>query len=274
MAASWPSGIEDTGVPLLRGRAITAFPVLRRVPEEVFDDGPPLIALRAAGLAEREARLSEITDAAPVPEWVYFLGKFVGLGLVLVVLQALMMAAGMLIQVLLGHFDFEIDLYARILFGLQLPDYLLFALLALVVHALVNHKCVGHLVVVIAYGFMAFGPALGVGTICSFGPILMTTNMRGFKLNRAWLWSAYWAWGLLLAGGDAARCAKLRQTGSRLAARRHFTQSTAHRCCRPSFSRLGGFVLNTNVLDPTTTPDSPARRMPALTYRHSAARPT
>ena len=83
---------------------------------------------------------TEITDAAPVPEWVYFLGKFVGLGLVLVALQALMMAAGMLIQVLLGHFDFQIGLYARILFGLQLPDYLLFALLALVVHALVNHK--------------------------------------------------------------------------------------------------------------------------------------
>ena len=43
----------------------------------------------------------------------------------LVALQALMMAAGMLIQVLLGHFDFQIGLYARILFGLQLADYLL-----------------------------------------------------------------------------------------------------------------------------------------------------
>src|SRR5688500_20399234 len=91
---------------------------------------------------------SDVCSSDLVPEWVCFLGKFVGLGLVLVALQALMMAAGMLVQVLLGHFEFEIGLYARILFGLQLPDYLLFALLALAVHVLVNHKYVGHLVVV------------------------------------------------------------------------------------------------------------------------------
>ena len=81
---------------------------------------------------------SEIADAAPVPDWVSFVGKFAGLGLVLVAVQALLMAAAMLTQVRMGYYDFEFGLYARILFGLQLTDYLLFALLALVVHALVE----------------------------------------------------------------------------------------------------------------------------------------
>ena len=48
--------------------------------------------------------------------------------------MALLTLAGMLAQVILGYHDFEIGLYLQILFGLQLPEYLLFALLALVVH--------------------------------------------------------------------------------------------------------------------------------------------
>ena len=47
-----------------------------------------------------------------------------------------------LIQVLQGHYDFELALYGRVLFGLQLPDYVLFALLALVVHVLVKGRIV------------------------------------------------------------------------------------------------------------------------------------
>jgi ABC-2 type transport system permease protein len=106
--------------------------------------------------------MSEIADAAPIPDWVLPLGKFAGLSLVLVALQALMMGAGMFIQVRRGHDDLQMGLYVRTLFGLQLADFLLFALLALVVHAVVNHEYVGHLVGVLVYLFMAFAPALGL----------------------------------------------------------------------------------------------------------------
>ncbi len=62
---------------------------------------PLLIVFFAGELVwrEREAGLGEITDAMPGSEWVPFLGKFLGLGLVLVVFMALLMAAGMLAQV-------------------------------------------------------------------------------------------------------------------------------------------------------------------------------
>ena len=114
---------------------------------------PLLIVFFAGELVwrEREAGLGEITDAMPGSEWAPFLGKFLGLGLVLVVFMALLMVAGMLAQVIRGYQDFELGLYLKILFGLQLPEYLLFALLALVVHVLVDQKYVGHLVAIMAY---------------------------------------------------------------------------------------------------------------------------
>ena len=45
---------------------------------------------------ERDARLNENIDAAPVPEWVLFLGKYLGLCVVLVAFVAILTAAGML----------------------------------------------------------------------------------------------------------------------------------------------------------------------------------
>jgi len=103
---------------------------------------PLLIVFYAGELIwqERDAGVSEIVDTAPVPEWVLFLGKFLGLALVIVVWMAFLMAAGMLVQVYLGYPVFNIGLYLKALFVFQLADYLLFALLVLVVHVVVDQK--------------------------------------------------------------------------------------------------------------------------------------
>ena len=103
----------------------------------------PLLIVFYAGEVvwrERDAGLSEIADAMPVPEWALFLGKFLGLSLALLALMALVATVGVLGQVRMGYFHFEIGLYLRILFGLQLIDYILFALLVFVVHAVVKQK--------------------------------------------------------------------------------------------------------------------------------------
>lgn len=224
---------------------------------------PLLIIFWAGELVwrEREAGISEITDATPVPEWVTLLGKYLGLGLMLVVWLALLMTAGVLAQMSMGDDDFEIVRYLQILFGLQLVDYLLFAMLAITVHVLVNQKHVGHLAALVAYGCIAFASSLGIEhnlLVYSSGPGWSYSDMRGFGPSLGpWLWfKLYWtAWALLLAV-----VARLFWTRSREGNLRSRIQTARHRFTRPTTGvaavaaglilMLGGFIFyNTNVLN-------------------------
>lgn len=168
---------------------------------------PFLIVFFAGELVwrEREAGLGEITDTLPGSDWSPFLGKFLALGLLLILFLTLQATAGMLAQLLMGYQEFEIGLYLKVLFGLQLTDYLLFALLALVVHVVVDQKYIGHLVAIIAFVFIAMASLFGIEhnlLIWGAAPSWSYTDMRGFGPSLGpWLWfKAYWvAWALLLA---------------------------------------------------------------------------
>ena len=209
---------------------------------------------------EREAGLSDVADAKPVPDWVLLTGKFLGLGLTIVAWMALLMAGGIGMQLGQGYDNPEIGLYLRALFGLQLVDYLLFALLALVVHVLVNQKNIGYLVVLLLYSFTAFPSSFGVEhPMLIFGadPGWWYTDMWGFGPTLGpWLWfKLYWvAWGLLLAV-----VAKLLWVRGREQSLKHRIQSAQRRFTPPTawVAMLGGALLltlgsfvfyNTNVL--------------------------
>ena len=223
----------------------------------------PLLMVYYAGelvWRERDAGLGEIAGTAPVPVWVSFAGKFAGLALWLVLAQAVVMAAAMTVQARMGYFEFEPGLYARILFGIRLTDYLLFALLALVIHVVVGQKYVGHLIAVIAYVLVALGPELGIEPgllVYGSDPGWTYSDMRGLEpFIRPWLlFKLYWAaWALLLA--VAAKLLWPRGTerglGPRLRmARRRFTRRTAATAAAAAALTLsfGGLIFyNPSVL--------------------------
>lgn len=210
---------------------------------------------------EREARVDEITDAMPGSEWSPFLGKFLALVLLLVAFTTLQMSAGLFAQALLDYDAFDVALYLKILFGLQLPEYLLFAMLMLVVHVLVNQKYVGHLVATIAYVFITLSSLFGIDhDLLVFGasPGWSYTEMRGFGPSLGpWLWfKLYWAaWSGLLAVVARLLWVRSREGALRFrfqVAQRRFVGSTPWLAGTAVVLILvfGGFIFyNTNVLN-------------------------
>ncbi len=154
---------------------------------------------------ERDYGLAEITDAMPGKEWAAVLGKLFGVAWMLVAFTVMLIFSGLVSQALMDYDKLEIALYLKIMFGLQLPEYLLFAALVMFIHALVDQKYVGHLVAIVSYAFIAaISTMLGIEhKLLIFGaaPGWTYTEMRGFgPFIQPWLWfKAYWAaWALLL----------------------------------------------------------------------------
>ena len=167
----------------------------------------PLLIIYYAGelvWRERNVQMNEIVDAAPVPVWVLFIGKLLGLFLALAVTQLLLVVAGMLLQVLLGYYHFDIPVYLRVMFGLRLVDYVLLAVLAFAVHVILYRKYLAHLVAVLVYMAQAFGSDLGVASkllLYASDPGWTYSGLRGFSpFMIPWLYfKSYWAtWAMLL----------------------------------------------------------------------------
>ncbi|HEX8674389.1 MAG TPA: ABC transporter permease, partial [Longimicrobium sp.] len=264
-----PVNLESFGVPLLprAGYVLTFLTAPLTHPFTAWAITPMLIAMYAGELVwrERGAGLGDIADAAPVPTWALFAGKFLGLALVLAVWMALLTLAGVLVQLRMGYGGFEPGLFLLVHFGLQLPEYLLFALLALVVQGVANHKYAGHLASLAAYGFIAFAARLGVENhllVYGSSPAWSYTDIRGFGPSLGpWLWlKLYWAaWALLLAVAARVLWARGREAGPRARirrARQRFTKPTAIAATAgvSLVVSLGGFIYyNTNVLNEDST---------------------
>ncbi|GAB2471166.1 hypothetical protein GCM10011375_38070 [Hymenobacter qilianensis] len=223
----------------------------------------PLLTIFYAGelvWREREAGLQELSDTTPVRESVLLLGKFMGLALVITTWVAWLLGAGIINQLVMEYHHFELGVYVQVLFGIQLTNYLLFALLVLVIHVLVNQKYVGHLVAFGAYGCILFAGMLGVEhhlLIYASDPGWTYSDMRGFgPFMKPWLWfKFYWAaWAFLLA--VVATLFWVRSQDVTLPARLRWAQ---HRLAQHRLAALlalvlvvaagGGIFYHTNVLN-------------------------
>jgi ABC-2 type transport system permease protein len=167
----------------------------------------PLLIFYYAGelvWRERDARLNDIIGAAPVPVWVSFSGKFAGMLLALVVMQLFLLMAGVLLQASLGHYNFQISVYLKILLGLRLVDYVLLAVLAFALHVILNQKYLAHLICVLFYLFTMFGPEFGIESgllMYASDPGWAWSDLRGLNpFMGPWLYlKLYWgAWAMLL----------------------------------------------------------------------------
>ena len=268
---------EHWGIPLLPRTGYILSKYLT-APLTLFTDFrvivPLLIVYFAGELVwrERDAGLSENVDATPVSDGVLFLGKLVGLGMVLATLMVSLTAAGVISQALLNYHAYEPGQYLLVLFGFQLPEYLLFSVLALLLHTVADQKYVAMLAALVAYLFIVFASFFGIGhnlLVYGSSPAWYFTDMRGFGPTVGpWLWfKSYWAaWALLLA--VMARLFWVRGVKQDLRTRLRIAQ---HRFTRTTLAvalagltlvlTLGGFIFyNTNVLNEYITEDQLVQR--------------
>ena len=162
---------------------------------------------------ERALKYDQVHDALPTPDWVNFASQFAALTAIQCVILAVMMASGMAQQAAQGYFRFEVALYLKELFVLQLSTLMLYSVLALFMQTALPNKFLAHAVVIgtfiapgllnnVAQKFNITVPA----SLYEFGstPGYMYSDMNNygpFVPQLTW-YTAYWtALAVLLATG-------------------------------------------------------------------------
>ncbi len=97
---------------------------------------------------ERQLKLDQVQDSMPVPAWVPFSGKLFGVFLAILTMIVVSTAAGIVMQLAQGYAGLQPLLYLEIIGAIAVPTALAVVALAMGVHALVNQKFVGHLIVI------------------------------------------------------------------------------------------------------------------------------
>ena len=277
-----PEFLEHMGVPF---HATTA-----RVVGMMREGDPPMILLLAPLLAifyagelvwkERDLRLASLSGTAPIGGWSILAGKFLGLALVLVAFQVLLIAAGIVVQLMLDAPEIDLGLYAVTFLGLELIGYLVIAMVAIVAQVIAGGKYVGWLAAILAFAMASLAPILGIehGLLAwQSGPAWEWTELRGFGASLApSLWvKAYWAaWAVLLA--CVARLFLVRGIDlpwreRMLRARQRFGTRTALGTvgAAGAVCGLGGFVFwNTNVLNDYEPRDARIERLAEYERRY------
>lgn len=155
---------------------------------------------------ERDARLDEVYDALPHPNWLSYTAKvFSILAIVLIVLCA-ETSMGVINQAMAGYTRFQLGLYAKELFGITFIQLVSFTVLAFFSHIISPNKYVGYFVFISVAIANVFGWGLldVESNMVRFGrlPSYIYSDMFRFApYTKALAWfGSYWAlFGVLLS---------------------------------------------------------------------------
>lgn len=152
---------------------------------------------------ERQYGLKEIVDATPYPSGIMVVAKVLALWFVLFAMLAVVAMTAMIIQLAHGYSNLEPGLYLRGLFGVIAMDFLLLALLSVVIQVLSPNKFLGMMLVLLTFIALQFLSSVGFEHyLYQFGtPAARYSDMNGYGhyVRPLLSFSAYWLlWGGLL----------------------------------------------------------------------------
>lgn len=111
---------------------------------------------------ERSVNLNLIIDAMPMPDFISLISKFLGLLLVYIVLIAGLIVTGIFIQMSYGYYKFELGIYIGTLYTETLAFLVLYTLLSMFIHVMVNNKFLGFAVAVAFFVLVSFFGQMGL----------------------------------------------------------------------------------------------------------------
>lgn len=214
---------------------------------------------------ERDAKVAQIEDALPVADWVPLLSKLLALVGVQVFLLGVLLVSGVLIQTFKGYHHYELGLYVHQLFGINLVGLALLCVLAITVQTVVNHKYVGHVVMVLYFVLTLFASTLGFEHNLyrySHTPGCTYSDMNGFGhcLGPQRWFELYWAlFAVLLALGTRLLWVRgtdpgWRERRRRISARFGGKVALTAAVTLALLVGVGGYIFyNTNILNPYRT---------------------
>ena len=141
---------------------------------------------------ERELKADQIMDSLPIPNWIPMVSKLIALILIPGIMLVVLMVIGLGIQTWRGYYDYEIHLYLKQLFLLDWTDYALLCVLAFTIQTIVNHKYLGHFIMVLYFLFGMLAGQFGLDHTLyhySSGAGATYSDMNGFS---PYIWRLMW----------------------------------------------------------------------------------
>lgn len=143
-------------------------------------------------------RMSNILDAQPVPNWVFYLSKLFALWFMQVILQCVILVCGLIVQTFKGYHHYELGLYIQYLFGFRLINLWLFAVVAILIQTLVNNRFVGYFITTIFYIWNYFFATLALKNhLFVFGSdagiVYSDMNSFGHQVYPYVMYKTYWS---------------------------------------------------------------------------------
>jgi ABC-2 type transport system permease protein len=222
---------------------------------------------------DRDARMDEIHDALPIPDWLSYASRLTALISIVLLVQFVALLSGIVVQTWLGYHRYQFGLYLKEMFVRDASFFLFSAVLAFFIHALSPNKYVGYFAFItfLVLNFFVWRP-LNVAThLVQFGtrpPVTYSDFFGDAPFRAAWDWfTLYW---LLFCGVLAIATVLFWPRGkqSRWSERWHEAGLRFHGGLRPLalvclllFAAAGGWIAyNTMVLNPLVGPTERQRQ--------------
>ncbi|HLY20253.1 MAG TPA: M1 family aminopeptidase [Bryobacteraceae bacterium] len=147
---------------------------------------------------DRDARMDEIHDALPVPEWLSYASRLAALLVLVMLVQLVAMLSGVVVQTVLGYHRYQFGLYFKEMFLRDGSLLFFMAVLAFFMHAVSPNKYIGYcaFIAFLVVNFFVWRP-LNVATyLVQFGmrPTVTYSDFFGdAPFRAAWDWfTLYW----------------------------------------------------------------------------------